>query len=134
MKSELISFFALYSCSCFYLIYRVYFDLLLLLRLIFDFLPLFLLHIFGPTQVSFIIHECKSKLAKDQNVEVCVILESPGGSASDYALAAEQLLRLRKQPNVTVTVLVDKVAASGKILCLQSAITSRAPQFVLMMD
>lgn len=45
--------------------------------------------------------------------EVVVLLESPGGGAADYGLAAQQLLRLRKEPNVHLTVCVDKVAASG---------------------
>ncbi|KAL7578431.1 hypothetical protein ACA910_012824 [Epithemia clementina (nom. ined.)] len=54
--------------------------------------------------------------------EVAVLLESPGGSASDYALAAQQLLRLRNHPKITVTVLVDKMAASGgyMIACASS--------------
>lgn len=46
-------------------------------------------------------------------LEVVVLLESPGGSASDYALASEQILRLRKQ-GIRVTICVDKVAASGE--------------------
>lgn len=46
-------------------------------------------------------------------LEVVVLLESPGGSAADYGLAAQQLLRLRKQPGIILTICVDKVAASG---------------------
>jgi ClpP class serine protease len=49
-------------------------------------------------------------------MEVIVLLESPGGSASDYALAAQQILRLRREPGITVTIAVDKVAASGTLL------------------
>jgi hypothetical protein len=45
-------------------------------------------------------------------LEVIVLLESPGGSASDYALAASQLMRM-KQMGITVTICVDKIAASG---------------------
>ena len=57
-----------------------------------------------------------------KNVEVVVLLESPGGSASDFALASQQLLRLRNEPGVQVTVCVDKVAASGgyMIACASS--------------
>ena len=47
------------------------------------------------------------------SLEVVVVLESAGGSAAEYALAAQQLLRLRNEPGITLTVIVDKVAASG---------------------
>ncbi len=50
---------------------------------------------------------------KVTNMEVIILLESPGGSASDYGLAAEQIGRLRKEPGINVTICVDKVAASG---------------------
>jgi signal peptide peptidase SppA len=46
-------------------------------------------------------------------LEIVVLLESPGGSAADYGLAAQQLLRLRNEPGITLTICVDKVAASG---------------------
>ena len=46
-------------------------------------------------------------------IEVIVLLESPGGGAADYGLAAHQLLRLRNEPGITLTICVDKVAASG---------------------
>ena len=46
-------------------------------------------------------------------MEVIILLESPGGSASDYGLAAEQIGRLRREPGINVTICVDKVAASG---------------------
>jgi serine protease SohB len=45
--------------------------------------------------------------------EIIVILDSPGGSASDYGLAAQLVLRLSHEPGMLVTVCVDKVAASG---------------------
>lgn len=44
--------------------------------------------------------------------EVVVRLESAGGMVHAYGLAAAQLLRLR-QKNIPLTVIVDKVAASG---------------------
>jgi len=44
--------------------------------------------------------------------EVIVRLESPGGAAHSYGLAASQLSRLRAR-SVALTVCVDKVAASG---------------------
>lgn len=78
-------------------------------------------------QVSFLLSQYRvaaMKEATDPNatlteevspslLEVVVLLESPGGSAADYGLAAQQLLRLRNQPGITLTICVDKVAASG---------------------
>ena len=52
-------------------------------------------------------------LLEPAEMEVVVILESPGGSAADFGLAAQQLLRLRNEPSVKLTICVDKVAASG---------------------
>ena len=46
-------------------------------------------------------------------LEIIILLESPGGSAADYGLAAQQLLRLRQNPGIILTICVDKVAASG---------------------
>jgi serine protease SohB len=47
--------------------------------------------------------------------EVVVRLESAGGTVNSYGLAASQLLRLKRK-NIPLTVLVDKVAASGGYL------------------
>ncbi len=44
--------------------------------------------------------------------EVLVRLESPGGLVSAYGLAASQLARFREK-NISLTVCIDKVAASG---------------------
>lgn len=44
--------------------------------------------------------------------EVVLVLESPGGAVSGYGLAASQLVRL-KESGLSLTVCVDKVAASG---------------------
>nr|WP_208326999.1 protease SohB [Providencia heimbachae] len=48
----------------------------------------------------------------DQQDEVLLRLESPGGMVHGYGLAASQLLRL-KEKNIPLTIAVDKVAASG---------------------
>ncbi|WP_237386729.1 protease SohB [Xenorhabdus sp. Sc-CR9] len=48
----------------------------------------------------------------DKKDEVLLRLESPGGMVHSYGLAASQLARLR-QKEVRLTVVVDKVAASG---------------------
>lgn len=47
------------------------------------------------------------------DLEVVLMLNSPGGSAADFGLAAQHLLRLRDTPGITLTICVDKVAASG---------------------
>ncbi len=47
--------------------------------------------------------------------EVVVRLESPGGLVHTYGLAASQLVRIRER-NIPLTVVVDKVAASGGYL------------------
>lgn len=44
--------------------------------------------------------------------EVILKLESPGGVVHGYGLAASQLMRLKKK-NIPLTIVVDKVAASG---------------------
>jgi signal peptide peptidase SppA len=60
--------------------------------------------------------------ALTEELEIIVVLESPGGSAADYALASQQVLRLRNEPGIKVTICVDKVAASGgyMIACTSS--------------
>jgi serine protease SohB len=47
--------------------------------------------------------------------EVVVRLESPGGIVPNYGLAASQLKRLRDK-NIPLTIIVDKIAASGGYL------------------
>lgn len=47
------------------------------------------------------------------DLEVILFLNSPGGSAADFGVAAQHLLRLRNAPGITLTICVDKVAASG---------------------
>lgn len=92
-------------------------------------------------QVSFILyqHRLNQKLAHvdlnqslsnvtsdlnllEKEMEVIVTLESPGGSASDYGLASQHLARLRNEPGIKLTVIVDKVAASGGYMmaCMSS--------------
>lgn len=69
-------------------------------------------------QVSFLL-SCYREIAmwdkeyEPKDLEVIVILESPGGSAVDFGLAAQQLLRLRDEPKILLTICVDRVAASG---------------------
>lgn len=67
-------------------------------------------------------------------LEIVVLLESPGGSAADYGLAAEQILRLRREPGIDVTICVDRVAASGgyMIACCSSPGRLYAAPFALL--
>jgi len=51
-------------------------------------------------------------LIATQEDEMILILESPGGTVNGYGLAASELDRIR-QKNINLTVIVDKVAASG---------------------
>lgn len=85
-------------------------------------------------EVSFLIHQHREKSIvpygtadkmgrnATNEVEVLVLLESPGGGASDFALASQHILRLRNEPGITVTISVDKIAASGgyMIACASS--------------
>lgn len=52
------------------------------------------------------------QMADPANDAVLLVLESPGGMVTSYGLAAAQLVRLRNA-GIHVTVVVDKVAASG---------------------
>eukprot|EP00956_Cyclotella_meneghiniana_P006246 scaffold8150_cov69-Cyclotella_meneghiniana.AAC.7 len=47
------------------------------------------------------------------NLEVLLLLDSPGGTVSDYGLASSQLTRLRDEPHITLSICIDRVAASG---------------------
>ena len=74
-------------------------------------------------------------LKLSQNIlplEVVVVLESSGGSASEYALAAQQLLRLRREPGITLTIVVDKVAASGGYMIACTAEKLLAAPFAVL--
>ena len=64
-------------------------------------------------EVSSLREEITAILAvADQQDEVLLRLESPGGMVHGYGLAASQLTRL-KEKNISLTIAVDKVAASG---------------------
>jgi len=63
--------------------------------------------------------------------EVVVCLESPGGLVHSYGLAASQLMRVRRK-NIALTVVVDKVAASGGYLMAAVANRIIAAPFALI--
>jgi len=61
-----------------------------------------------------------ARLYMGREVEILLNVQSPGGGVADFGLAAEQITRLRtislddsKSSDLTVTVCVDRVAASG---------------------
>ena len=70
----------------------------------------------------------------NMELEIIILLESPGGSASDYGLAAQQIARLRDEPGITVTICVDKVAASGGYMmaCMSSPGSLIAAPFAIV--
>ncbi|GAX10468.1 hypothetical protein FisN_21Lh165 [Fistulifera solaris] len=75
-------------------------------------------------EVSFLIKSYETQTNSGDSPrfqEVVVLLESQGGSAADYSLASQQILRLRRK-GIKVTMCVDKVAASGgyMIACASS--------------
>ncbi len=75
-------------------------------------------------EVSFLIKSYEAQNILDDTPrfqEVVVLLESQGGSAADYSLASQQIIRLRKK-GLKVTICVDKVAASGKTLPVSSIV------------
>jgi serine protease SohB len=51
--------------------------------------------------------------ALGNEVEVVLLLDSGGGTVQDYGLASSQLARLRDEPQIKLSVCVDRVAASG---------------------
>jgi signal peptide peptidase SppA len=75
--------------------------------------------------VSFLLSLSYNNNNDNHNFDVVVVLESPGGAAARYAMAAQQLCRLR-QSSHDVTVCVDTVAASGgyMIACCASRIVA----------
>lgn len=48
-----------------------------------------------------------------KQLEIIVLLESPGGAVSSYGLASSHLHRLRSTPGIKLTICIDTVAASG---------------------
>ena len=65
------------------------------------------------------------------NDEVVVAIESPGGMVNNYGLAASQLQRIRDK-EIDLTVVVDKVAASGGYLMAVVADKIVAAPFALL--
>jgi serine protease SohB len=47
------------------------------------------------------------------HLEILLLLDSPGGTVADYGLASSHLHRLRNEPRITLSICVDRIAASG---------------------
>jgi len=80
----------------------------------------FVLDFFGDMEASAVEHlreEVSAVLLEARaGDEVVLRLESPGGMVHSYGLAASQVERLRAKEGLTVTIAVDRVAASGGYL------------------
>ncbi len=83
--------------------------------------------------VKRLAHEIDAVLmvARSGTDEVALRLESPGGTVTGYGLAAAEILRLREQ-KVTVTALVDQVAASGGYMMAVAADRIVAAPFAIV--
>ena len=76
--------------------------------------------------VSFILQEHRRKSfgssnGKAKELEVVVLLTSPGGGVFEFGLAAAQIHRLSREAGITTTVCVDIVAASGGYMIASQA-------------
>ncbi|MDG2277806.1 MAG: protease SohB [Pseudomonadales bacterium] len=95
----------------------------------------FFLHFEGDTRASGVdklrreINAILTLATKDD--EVVISIESPGGMVSNYGLAASQLARFRER-EIPMTVVVDKVAASGGYLMAVVANRIVAAPFALL--
>lgn len=84
------------------------------------------------SQVEQLREEITAVLAiANENDEVLIRLESPGGSVNGYGLAASQLQRIRDR-NIPLTICIDKVAASGGYLMSCVANTIVAAPFAIV--
>lgn len=62
-------------------------------------------------------------------LEVVLLVQSPGGGVASFGLAAEQVRRLAAEPGIKTTVCVDKYAASGGYMIASQAHTLMAAPF-----
>jgi serine protease SohB len=92
-------------------------------------------------EVAFLLSEYRSLAMETRgnnnttpHLEVLLMLESSGGSVAEYGLAGSLLMQLRETPGITLTICVDKVAASGGYLlcCTASPGQLLAAPFALL--
>lgn len=87
--------------------------------------------------VTFILTEHRRKAFGAHNstaveIEVVVLVESPGGGVSDFGLGAAQIRRLTDEEGIVTTVCVDKVAASGGYMIASQASKVVAAPFAVV--
>ena len=89
--------------------------------------------------VTFLLQQHKAKAfgvhketGKPLDVEIVVLVQSPGGSVSTFGLAAAQMERLSKTQGITTTVCVDKFAASGGYMIASQAHKLIAAPFAML--
>jgi ATP-dependent protease ClpP protease subunit len=92
-----------------------------------------------PDVVSFLIQQQRQRAfgtlkstGEAVPLEVVFIVNSPGGAATTYGLAAAQMRRLTSQVNITTTVCVDKHAASGGFMIASQANKLIAAPFAII--
>lgn len=96
---------------------------------------LFVLHFHGDIKAS-AVHALRKEVTAILGVatpkdEVVVCIESPGGMVPNYGLGAAQLSRIREH-QIPLTVIVDKVAASGGYLMAAVANKILAAPFAII--
>ena len=67
-----------------------------------------------------------------KELEVVLLVDSPGGAVSDYGLAGAQIRRLASEVGVTTTVCVDQIAASGGYMIASQADRIFASTFAIV--
>jgi signal peptide peptidase SppA len=87
--------------------------------------------------VSFIISEHRNKAfgvfnATAVDIEVILLIESPGGEVSEFGLGAAQVRRLTEEDGIQTTVCVDKIAASGGYMIASQASKIVAAPFAVV--
>ena len=85
--------------------------------------------------VSFIVAEHRRKAfgtTEQDELEVVILLESPGGPVSDFGLGASQVRRLSQEEGIMTTICVDKVAASGGYMLASQADKLLAAPFAVV--
>ncbi|KAL7568520.1 hypothetical protein ACA910_002638 [Epithemia clementina (nom. ined.)] len=78
--------------------------------------------------ISFLVDEFRARTfgvgrhdGQPLPLEVVLLVSSPGGSVSHYGLAAAQVQRLKQEDGITLTVCVDRTAASGGYMVASQA-------------
>jgi ClpP class serine protease len=87
--------------------------------------------------VTFILSQHRQKAFGSYNLtakelEVVILVESPGGAVQDFGLAAAQVDRLTSEDGIKTTVCVDKIAASGGYMISSQAEQLLAAPFAIV--